>query len=169
MKLKAFLAILVFGATLASCNLVNEAMEDDEVDSQNLLNSLSTAIQSYIGTNYSGYLVDDIENDTLCDGSTSGTEVELEDANDMEVELFFDASDNLVYTASESNSSNLPQQAVNLVNNNYAAYVIDDEITVMTFADGSIWYEVEIEDEANDSELELTISDEWSIICVEND
>jgi hypothetical protein len=141
-------------------------MEDDEVDSQSLLSSLSTAIQSYISTNYSGYMVDDVENDTLCDGSVSGTEVELEDANDMEVGLFFDASDNLIYTANEIDAATLPQQVTNLISSNYASYTLDTEAETMTFADGSVWYEVVIEDTAANSALELTIS-EGTVVCSE--
>jgi hypothetical protein len=111
-------------------------------------------------------MVDDVENDTLCDGSVSGTEVELEDANDMEVGLFFDASDNLIYTANEIDAATLPQQVTNLISSNYASYTLDTEAETMTFADGSVWYEVVIEDTAANSALELTIS-EGTVVCSE--
>lgn len=168
MKLKGFLAAMIFGLTLVSCDMLNSLNhDDDDDDHQALFNSLSTGIQAYLTANYDGYEVEEVENDTLCDGTTAGTEIELEGTGDNEVELFFDANDSLIYVAVEMNPNNLPQQAVSLITTNYPSYTIDDEAVIMTFTNGSVWYEVEIEDESADSELELTISDEWSIICVE--
>lgn len=156
-----------------SCDLISGlGGDDDDNDSQALLASLPTSIQTYLQTNYSDYEIEEVEIDTLCDSTAiAGIEIELEKEStwsEEEIELFFDNNDNLVYTATEIKISALPVEVTNLIAQNYPTYKIEDEAKLITFATGGgIWYEVEIEDNSTDIEMEITISDEWIVVCEE--
>jgi hypothetical protein len=171
-KMKFFLSAMMLMFLVQSCELISEIGDDDDDDNQALLASLPATVQTYLQTNYADYEIEEVQIDTLCDSTAiAGIEIELEKEStfsEEEVELFFDNNDNLIYTATEIETSALPVEVTNLIAQNYPTYQIDDDASLITFATGGgIWYEVEIEDNSTDIELEVTISDEWIVICEE--
>lgn len=137
--------------------------EDEEVD-------LPDVIIDFIANNYPNYSIEEAELETLCD-STEVYEVEIEQEtadDDEELELFFDLDGNFLFEIQEISFNDLPAIVIDAINSNYPNANIDtDEAYVLLFADGSMQYEVELEN--NDEELELIIDAEGVIICIEED
>ena len=141
-----------------SIGLMNCGDKDEIID-------LPATIDNYLTTNYPDYTVDESAEETLCDG-TIAYEVELEDSNDNEIELTFSMEGNLLFTETEINTSELPTAVSNSISTNYADYTID-EADRLDMADGSVQYEVEIEN--GNSELEVILDTDGSVICEQVD
>lgn len=71
-----------------------------------IIREFEVVVQDYITTNFPGYLVDDADMTTACDG-TALLEVELKDAQGAKLEVAFDVTGNQVYTATEMKKSGI--------------------------------------------------------------
>ena len=105
---------------------------------------LPQPIQDYIASNYPDYSIDESESDTSCTG-TAIYEVEIEAADDDELELTFDSEGTFLYSEMEIGTDELPAAVSGSINDNYSNYSTE-EAEKLDMADGSIQYEVELKD-----------------------
>lgn len=122
-------------------------------------------IQSYIASNYADYSIDESEQESLCDG-TDAFEIELENSNDDEIELTFDAEGNFLYSETEIEVSELPEAVVSGINSAYNSPMIK-EAERLNMADDSVQYEVEVKN--GSTKLEVLVATDGSIICEQED
>lgn len=162
------IVFLVLGIlSFTACTELTNIIDNDDMNTIDP-STLPASITDYITANYSNYIIEDMDNDIDCDG-TSIIEIELEDGND-EIELVFDTEDNFLYAISEIRASNLPNAVTNSIATNFPNYTLDDnEADELTMADGSLRYEVELE--STQDELEVIFAADGTVICqqVESD
>jgi uncharacterized membrane protein YkoI len=149
MKQILFLAVTITFCSFSGC-------EEEES-----LITLPNSITNYITTNYSTYTIEESELEITCD-STDVYEVELEDGRD-EVEFVFDMEGNLLYSETEIKDSDLPTAVSSSITTNFANYISDNEAYQMNMADGSIQYEVELEN--GTAELEVIFAADGTVLC----
>lgn len=153
---------LVLGVlSLTACTELTNVINDNNMDDINT-SLLSTSAMDYITANYPNYVIDDVDNDIDCNG-TSIIEIELK-AGFNEIELVFDTEDNFLYEVSEIRASDLPTAVTNSIATNFPNYILDDnEADKLTMADGSLRYEVELESVQDD--LEVVFGADGTVIC----
>ena len=126
---------------------------------------LPQAIQDYLDANYANAEIEESEQDTLCDG-TDVYEVELEVADDEEVELTFDNEGNLLFTETEIKTADLPAAVTAAIASNYAGFTAKEAGQLAT-PDGSSQYEVELKN--GQTQLEVLFVADGTVICEQED
>ena len=149
MKKILFLAVVASFCSFSGC-------EDDDS-----LITLPDGVLNYISANYPSYTIDESEQELACDNTTV-YEVELEDGSN-EIELTFDTESNFLYSEIEIKDSDLPTTVTSSISTNFPNHSLDDEADEMTMADGSIQYEVEVEN--NTEELEVILAADGTVLC----
>ena len=134
---------------------------DDELDA-----NLPASIQTYVSANYPGSTVDEAEEETDCTGATV-YDVELENetegnTDEADIELSFDANGSFLYSETETATTALPATVTDAVTANYASFTIK-EASVLTLADGSTQYEVEVKKGLDKREVRIT--NEGIVVC----
>ena len=104
------------------------------------VDSLSTAINTYISTNYSGYSVIHAETDTICQGAV--TEVLVCTTSSEPVKLIFDAAGTFLFKAERIKYADVPTVISAAVTANYSTYTVMKRAAKLTLTDGSIQYRV---------------------------
>lgn len=128
---------------------------------------LPAAVQALLG-NYAGYSFNEADLDTLCEG-TATLDVSLESTNnndDSSLELIFDQSGNLLYTATEINAADLPAAVTASIAANYPGYSLDNDLKKRTLPDGSMQYEVDLKI-AGPNDLSVTFAVDGTVLCEE--
>ncbi len=153
MKLLAFpIAILLLA--LASC-------DDDEGQQVDL----PVSIKNYLSANHPNAEIEESEQGTLCTG-VSVYEVELEVADDEEIDLTFDVDGNLLFTESEISVSEIPAAVSTSIANNYAGYSVK-EAERLDLANDTAQYEIELKN--GSTTLEVLFDASGEVICEEQD
>lgn len=147
--------------TLAMSTLVLTSCKDDDGPRV----ELPAAVEAYITTTYPSAEIEESEQETLCTGEEV-YEVELELADDTELDLTFSATGELLFSEGDINSSDLPEAVTQSIANNYPDYSID-EAEIITMADATTRYEVELESSA--AEIEVLFDDSGEVICEQPD
>jgi hypothetical protein len=104
------------------------------------VDSLSTAINTYIGTNYSGYKVIHAEVDTLCQGIVN--EVLVCTTATEPVKLVFDAAGAYLFKAERIQYADVPATVTAAVTANYSTYSVRRRAEKFSLTDGSFQYKV---------------------------
>ena len=107
------------------------------------VDSLSTAINTYISTNYSGYSVIHAETDTICQGAV--TEVLVCTTSSEPVKLIFDAAGTFLFKAERIKYADVPTVISAAVTANYSTYTVMKRAAKLTLPDGSVQYKVFME------------------------
>ena len=136
------------------------ACEDDDQ-----MVDLPDIVQGYVSSNYPDHEIEESEEDTLCTG-TAILEVEIEGANDEELELTFSTEGAFLFSETEIETTTLPTAITNSINTNYGNYSIE-EAERLDMADGSNQYEVALKE--GTSQLEVLFDTEGNVICEEID
>jgi uncharacterized membrane protein YkoI len=126
---------------------------------------LPQAIKTYVEVNYPGYALDEAEKETDCSGLTV-YDVEIEQGEENELELTFDADGNFLYSETEIAATDLPAAVVNSIATNYAGFTTQ-EADKLTLADGSTRYEVELK--KGNTEKEVLFDLEGTVICARDE
>ncbi len=153
--------LLFFSAFL--CLGFFSCWEDDDSDENA---TLPQTASDYIANNYSDYDVDETELEELCSGEDA-YKVELENADNDEMELVFDMEGSFLYAVTEISNSALPESVRNSISTNYPDYTLDDAERHDRF-DDTVEYQVEIE--KGRKELYVILNTEGTVLCeVEDD
>ena len=122
---------------------------------------LPVNIQNFIAQNFPNHEIDESALEIDCTGSEV-YEVELEGNDDKEVELTFDLEGNLLFTETEIQIEDLPQSVLTTIETDYAGFELEEAEHLELATDG-VDYEVELEQ--GDSEIEVRLTSDGSIIC----
>ncbi len=153
-----------------------------ETETEIDVNQLPEIITTYISENYSGSEIEEVEKIESAKGNFF--EVEIENENDQEVELLFDAVGNFVKEIIETDDegeeddegeveegneveieiSELPDGVTDYINQNYAGYTIT-EAEKETVEEG-LFYEVELQS-PDGEELDLIFDSEGNFVEIE--
>lgn len=141
--------------------------DDDDDDDRCRTSDLLNAVRPWLDANLSSYQIKDIECEDFCDDDDIQIEVELKG---VEAEYYFDLDGNFLYTKVERHINIIPQNVLEAVENLYPNFSFDDdEVDVLTYADGTLAYEFEIEMPGDDDDIELIVDEDGNIICVDED
>jgi Putative beta-lactamase-inhibitor-like, PepSY-like len=129
------------------------------------ITALPSAIITYVNTNYVGYTIEEVENDTLCDG-TIGIELELEKQNAEDISLFFSNENIFILKEEEIKYNTLPTGVQTFFSTNYPNYKLPEDADKITLANGTVQYEVDIKEKTTKIEKEvITNLDGTAKIC----
>ncbi|MDZ4680393.1 MAG: PepSY-like domain-containing protein [Saprospiraceae bacterium] len=131
--------------------------EDDDI----ALADLPEFVQSYLQQNHPGAEIEEVETDTLCTGQAV-LEVVIEVSEDVELELVFSAEENLLFTASEIRTSELPTAVTSAIASQFSG-ATTKEAERLDGADGSVQYEVELKN--GSVVLDALFSADGEFIC----
>lgn len=124
---------------------------------------LAAPIINFIDDNFSGYNIESIHLEDVCD--IQYYEIELEDGPGPDVELYFNLDETFAFMATDIPQSALPQAVLDAIAQHFPAYTIDsDDVEEFELADGSLQYEVEL-DKDDDSDLEVVFYADGTIFC----
>ncbi|PHN04810.1 PepSY-like domain-containing protein [Flavilitoribacter nigricans] len=155
-----YLPVLGLTLLLTSCSGIFTGDDDDSGVNPG---DLAASITDYIKDNYSGYNIEDIEIEDICD--VLYYEVELEDGPGPDIELYFNMAEEFVFAATEVSKDVLPQAVLDVIAQQYANYSIDDDkIEQFELVDGSLQFEVELETDSG-SDLEIVFNADGSVFC----
>lgn len=127
---------------------------------------LAADITEFIKGNYSGYNIESIHIEDVCD--VQYYEIELEDGPGPDIELYFTMDEMFAFTAMDIPEAALPQAVLDAIAQEFSNYSIDqDDIEEFELADGSLQYEVELELNG-DSDLEVVFNADGTIFCQDN-
>ncbi len=159
---KLFNCLSLLGLFLLISGCFNTS--DDDLN----LDDLPIEIDAYIRANYSGYRIDDIETERLCDGSVVW-EVELEDGPGPDLELYFALDGTFLFALREISVRNLPAAVLAAIASEFPGYEIDDDDAErLEFPDGSFQYLVELEPRSG-SDIDVIFDANGNVICREDD
>lgn len=130
--------------------------------------SIRMVIRDFVSENYPDYEVDEIDREELC-GNQKVYEVELEREDESgEPRLYFDLDGAFLFAATKISIEDLPAEVTAGLEASYPGYSIEDDRAYRhDYADGSVQYVLKIED-ADDDDVELTLSSEGTVICSED-
>ena len=139
--------------------------DDDGTSSGDCLQlDLLSMVRPWLDANLGSYQIDEVECEDFCDGTTQ-IEVELEN---VETEYYFDLMGEFLYSLIERDTNVIPQNVLEAVESAYPGFRLDDdEVDVLTFADGTVAYEFEIEIGNDDDDIDLLVDEAGNILCVD--
>ncbi len=121
-------------------------------------------IESYVMNNFSGYEIEDIDEETLCVG-TAVYEVDIENEAEDDLELVFDMEGNFLFSETEIELSQLPEAVSNAISTEYPDHVLE-EAEKRDLSNGDVQYKVELE---GNIDLEVLFDSEGEVICEEEE
>lgn len=125
------------------------------------VDSLSSAINVYISTNYVSYKVIHAEVDTICQGVV--TEVLVCTTSSEPVKLIFDAAGTYLMKGERSLYSDVPTAVSDAVTANYSTYKVMKRAEKFTLPDGSVLYKVFME--LDKTHKLVTFNSDGSVVC----
>lgn len=125
---------------------------------------LPEAVQDFLATNYTGYEVESVDQEDICDDQPV-YELELEDGPGPDLELYFDLDWAFLFAATEVTADELPAAVLATIAADYSDYEIEDEVERWDWADGSVSFAVDLEEDEDD--LEVVFFADGSIYCVD--
>ena len=139
--------------------------ESNHEDEEIAIADLPRGVLDYIMANYSDYAVDDVEKEDICDDQDV-YKVELESENEEdEPELYFDLEGNFLFACIEIPAADLPDEVKVAIETNYADYEMeDDTVKRHEYPDGSLQYQVELENE-DDDEVKVIFKADGTVVC----
>jgi len=135
--------------------------DDDGDDDDNI--DLPSAAASFIQDNFPDYAIDYVQREEFCNGYIIEVEIEM---GTTDRDLYFDLNGDFLFEADDISVSTLPQAVAATLEVEYPDFQIDDA-EILTMADGSTRYWVEVENETNDNEKEydVILEEDGSIVC----
>lgn len=118
-------------------------LQASKCEKESLAANLPETVKTYLQNNYPGYELEEAEQESYCTGQTV-YEVEIETAEDNEVEIAFDAKGNFLFTETAIKPEDLPGVIKSAVSGKYSDYAIK-EADKLTLASGAVQYEVEMQ------------------------
>lgn len=167
-ELESDIELYVFVSATHICFVIDDdhyGSYDCDDDDYYPIDSLSTAIIQYIDSVYPNATIKGCaEIETFCD-TIDVYEVEIEKANGVDVYLVFDFDDTFLHELSEAGLSTLPSAVQNSISSDYPGFVLEDEILILTQANGNKLYQVWMENDATDEEVSVVFDMNGVIVC----
>lgn len=126
------------------------------------IDSLSSAITTYISTNYSGYQALHAENDSLCSNG-SATEVMIAMSGSQPLKLIFDASGNFLMSGSRIDYSASSSAVQSTISSNYSGYTPRRRAEKFILAGGQIQYGVFLFN--GTTHKRVIVADDGTVVC----
>ncbi len=156
--------LIILAITLLSANHFTSCDKENHENGIDI-KTLPAAVVSYINTNYASYTIDEAQKDTLCNG-TVGIEVALEKKSADDIELFFNNENAYILKEEEIKYSALPANVQAFFSTNYPNYKLPKDAEKITLANGTVQYEVDLEEKTTKIEKEVaTNADGSAKIC----
>ncbi len=130
-------------------------------DNEIAVDSLSTEINAYISTNYSGYTVIHAEIDTICEGVV--TEVLVALTNEQPLKLVFDSASAYLFKAQRIEYSAVPTLVSAAVTANYSTYTAMKRCELYTYPDGALKYNVFMK--STSARKQVTFNADGTVSC----
>ena len=83
------------------------------------------------------------------------------------MEYYFTAEGDFYFSLTDYAADELPDMVLTTLEMTYPAYSLDDDVSELMYADGSLAYEVEITTSTGD-DIELVIDSDGNILCEED-
>jgi hypothetical protein len=126
--------------------------------------SLPQVILDYITANYSSYVVDHGEKDSICpDGAVTAVMITLADTVHMKV--FFDATNTFLMTGQRIHYAATPQAVKDYVTANYSTYTVCHGTEMFTLAGGALRYAIYLRQTGDHKRLILNA--DGTFVCVQ--
>ncbi len=125
------------------------------------IDSLAADINSYISTNYAGYVVLHAQTDTICEGPV--TEVMVVLAAAQPVKLVFDPSGVFLFKGERFDYANVPAEVSAAITSGYSTFVPMKKCEKYTLADSSVKYKIHLRNQ--DVRKAVTVNADGSISC----
>jgi hypothetical protein len=132
-------------------------------DSDLSVDSLSTTINDYISTNYSGYTLINAKTDTICEGIVTCVMVCDSTSGSEPLKLIFDTSGNFLMKSERIKYADVPETITAIITANYSEYTPASRSSLYTLADGSIQYKIYLK--ANKKVYWVRISSDGTVAC----
>lgn len=138
-------------------------------DDDNYSGNIPAEVRDFIQQNYPSYKLDEVYQDDICDKEPY-YEVELEDGNGPDLELYFSLDWVFQFKLVEINSTDLPEAVVRVIDIDYGDYEIEyDDLYRLEWTDGSLMYKIELEKDGEDDDyLEIIFNEDGSIYCLDD-
>ncbi len=147
--------------------------DDDDSEDDNGSNdgagddNLPQSVRDFINDNYGSYDIESVEKEDICDDQEF-YEVELEDGNGPDVDLYFSLDWEFIFAATEISEDDLPDAVIATIETDFSSYDIDDDdIEQYEFADGSLQFKVELESDSGD-DVEIVFDENGGTVCRED-
>ena len=143
-ELDSDIELYVFVSANSICFVVDDDDYSDCDDDDHYIpaDSLSAAIIQYIDSVYPNARIEGcVELETFCD-SIDVYHVEIEKPNGEDVYLVFGLNDDFLHELAEAELSALPSAVQNSISTDYPGFVLEDEIHILTRANGDLLYQV---------------------------
>lgn len=126
------------------------------------VDSLPSAITSYISTNYAAYTAMHARKDSLC---TVGSviSVMISDSSMNRMKLVFDSSNNFIMSCTRIDYTSTPQVVQDTVSATYAGFTVKSKCEQMNLATGSINYQLFMK--SSSVRKRVIVSDAGAILC----
>jgi len=134
---------------------------DRHFENEIAIDSLSTAISSYIASNFAGYTVLHAETDTICEGAV--TEVLVSLSNAQPVKLVFDNAGTYIFKAERMEYATVPELISTAVTTNYSNYQVMKRCEKYTLADNTLKYNVFLRN--SDTKKNVTFNADGTVSC----
>ncbi len=157
-----FLIIIVlFGA----CQTPIDLDDDDLIPA----GDIPPSALDFINDQYGDYQIEDVGTEDFCDDQFVYNEVELEDGQGPDIDLYFDQAWNFILSGIEISEAELPALVRQKIDS-YPDYSLEeDELEQLNYADGTVRYKVELSHSSEDNDLELIIDQDGSLFCIDDD
>jgi hypothetical protein len=128
------------------------------------VDSLSVAVTDYIAANYAAYTIKSANYDSTCQFGNV-IEVKLDGESHAHVNLLFDALDSFLAAKSMINAIDLPAVITDAIAVSYADYTLAEKATLLTLADGSFQYKVDLM--KHHANLKVVFLADATVVCEE--
>lgn len=135
---------------------------DDDDDDDDQVNNLPSGVSEFINSNYPGYQIDEAYLEEYCN-NTNILEVEIE-MGSQDRDLYFDLDGNFLFEGDDISTTSLPAAVAATLNAEYPGFQIDDA-EILTLADGTVQYWVEVENDNDEDEYNVILTEDGNIVC----
>ncbi|MCX6249899.1 MAG: PepSY-like domain-containing protein [Bacteroidetes bacterium] len=126
--------------------------------------SLPQAILTYISANYSNYVIDHGQKDSICPyGAVTAVMIEMADT--VHLKLVFDATNAFLMTGQRIHYAATPQPVKDYVTANYADYHVCHGTELLTLGSGTIHYAIYLD--KMHKHLRLILAADGTLICIQ--
>lgn len=125
------------------------------------LDSLPSAVNTYISAHYAGYTVIHANSDTLCSGAV--LQVMVCDSLSEPIMLVFDQVGSYLMKGIRMHYTDVPSEVSSAISTAYPSYTVSNRCSKYVLADGTIDYRVYLKLERE--RLRITLKADGSIVC----
>lgn len=140
------------------------------LDQSDLLpnDSLPGDTQSFIEELFPSYTIRKVKSDDICD-DIQVYEVELEDGQGPDTDLYFDRDWTLLFSAVDIRLADLPEEVIRAVEDLTNYRIVEDDLEKLIYPDSTIRFKLELELQNGEDDRDLIVETDGTILCMESD